>query len=103
MHGCRPATLGPAAVVDHCLNVLAHNTQCSTLMSAKQARRAMRRGASTMLAIVRPDAPAPTAPDGPPDAVLARLVPDASLQGSPRGFSERVLPPSRPTSPHDTH
>ncbi len=38
LHGCRPAPAGsPEAVIDHSVNVLAHNTQCATLISAKQA------------------------------------------------------------------
>ena len=103
MHGCRPAPGSPEAVVDHCLNVLAHNTQCATLMSAKQARRAIRRGASTMLAIVRPDNTCmpPDARQGPPEAVLASVVPDAAIQGLLDEFQDVFaeppagLPPDR--------
>jgi hypothetical protein len=96
MHDAKPAPGSPAALIEHCLDVLAHNTQCSTLMSAKQARRAMRRGASTMLAIVRPDNT-----EANTEAVLASVVPDAAIQGLLDEFQDVFaeppagLPPDR--------
>jgi hypothetical protein len=103
MHSARPAPGSPEAVIEHCINVLAHNTQCATLMTATQARRALRRGATTMLAWVRPDAPRGP-PDGSrdnPEAVLASVVPDAAMQGLIDEFKDIFaeppsgLPPDR--------
>ncbi len=100
-HGCRPAPGTPEAIIDHCIHVMTHNTQCATLMTATQARRALRRGATTMLAWVRPDTPSglPDGSRGPPDAVLASVVPDAAIQGLLDEFRDRFCETPARTAP----